>query len=153
MSLLWGTCYDPATAVAKNTTAAQAMTAIDATNLRATFNAPANGIVLVHMACVASGATTFPQVLLGVMNHATPFAVLKRQAPLAGLSGTAVASTFQTMEALFVVTGLTPGAAQDWDAAYGVETAVAATAIRYGGPNGTGINDAWGGFVFECWSV
>jgi hypothetical protein len=56
------------------------------------------------------------------------------QVPGGPLGGTAAATTFLQVEALFVVTGLTSGTAYTWDAAYGVETLVAATGIKYGGP-------------------
>lgn len=150
MSLLWGTCYDPASAQSKVTTAALAMTALDTTNLRASFNAPANGTVLVRMQGTLHGATTFPQILFGVMSGST---VLNRVAPAGMVNGNLAATTFLTVEGLFVVKGLTPGAAQVWDAAYGVETLVASTALKYGGPNNATANDAFGGFIFECWTT
>ena len=150
MTLLWGTCYDPAAAVTKACTAALAMTALDTTNLRATFNAPANGTVLVRLQGTITGAATFPQILLGVMSGAT---VVERMAPKAVVGGTALATTMMDVEALFLVTGLTPAAAQTWDAAYGVEFAVASSNLRYGGPNNTTASDAFGGFVFEVWST
>lgn len=150
MALLAGTLYDPAAAVTKATTAAQAMTAMDTTNLRLTFTAPANGAVLVHMAGVIHGATTFPQVLLGVLDGST---VRGRAVPGGSLGGTALATTFLQIEAYFLVTGLTPGSSYTWDAAYGVETLVASTGIKYGGPNDTTANNAFGGFVYEIWNT
>lgn len=150
MGLLAGTLYDPTTAVSKATTAALAMTALDTTNLRLTFTAPANGTVMVRMGGVLHGATTFPQVLLGILSGST---VVARKAPLANLGGTGVATTFCALEATFVVTGLTAGNSYTWDAAYGVETLVASTGLKYGGPNNSTANDAWGGFTFEVWST
>jgi hypothetical protein len=150
MPLLASATYDPAVAVSKATTAALAMTAIDTANLRVTFNAPGSGKVLVRLQGVLHGATTFPQILLGVMSGAT---VVGRVAPKVTLSGTAVATTFAPAEALFVVGGLTPGAAQTWDAAYGVETLVAATGLKYGGPDNATANDAFGAFLFEVWAA
>lgn len=150
MSLIVAANYDPGTAVSKVTTAALAMTAFDTTNLRLVFNVPASGNVLVRIQCPLHGATTFPQTLLGVLEGST---VIHRQAPMVVLSGTALATTFAVAEAQFVVTGLTPGAAKSWDAAYGVETLVASTGYKYGGPNNTTANDAWGAFVFEVWQA
>lgn len=150
MAALGAVNYDPAVAVSKATSALLAMTAIDTTNLRLTFTVPSNGRVLVRLRCTIQGATTLPQVLLGVLETAT---VKGRQAPAGGLPGTALATTNMTVEALFCVTGLTPGASLTWDAAYGVETIVAATNIKYGGPNDTTANNAWGGFVFEVWEA
>lgn len=154
MSLLWGTCYDPAAAASKVTTAGLAMTALDTANLRATFNAPPNGTVLVRLQGTLHGGTAspwFPVILLGVMSGAT---VLGRNLPAGlpvGLIGSATMPL--TVESQFLVKGLTPGAAQTWDAAYGVEGIVAGSALKYGGPNDTTVNNAFGGFVFECWTT
>ncbi len=152
MSLLWGTCYNPGAAVSKATTAALALTALDTTNLQASFNAPANGTVLVRLQGTLHGATTFPQILLGVLNNSGG-AVLGAVAPAGLPNGNLAATTFLTVEGLFIVKGLTPGAAQVWNAAYGVETLVASTGLKYGGPNNTSANDAFGGFCFECWTT
>lgn len=150
MALLAGTLYDPSTAVTKNTTAALAMTALDTANLRLSFTAPANGAVLVRLNGTIHGATTFPQILLGVLEGST---VKGRVHPRAVIGGTNLATTMLDVEALFVVTGLTPGASLTWDAAYGVETLVAATGLKYGGPNDATANNAWGGFAFEIWNT
>jgi hypothetical protein len=148
MSLLAGVHYDPATAVAKSTASLLAMTAFDTTNLRLTFTAPANGSVLVRIRCVESGATTFPDILLGVLSGAS---VIARQCPIGSIGGTAASTTGVTHEALFTVTGLS--GSQTWDAAYGVETILASTNIHYGGPNDTTANNAWGGFIFEVYDT
>ena len=150
MTLLAGTLYDPAGAVTESTTAALAMTALDTTNLRLSFTVPASGRVLVRLQGALHGATTFPQILLGVLEGAT---VKGRIAPAGLKQGTDLATTFLVVEGLFVVTGLTAGASLTWDAAYGVETAVASTGLKYGGPNNTTANDAFGGFAFEVWSA
>lgn len=150
MGLLAGTAYDPAAAVTKATTAALAMTALDTTNLRLQFNAPASGRVFVRLQGTVHGATTFPQILLGVLEGST---VKGRVAPAGMVNGNLAATTFLTVEGTFVVTGLTPGQQYTWDAAYGVETLVASTGIKYGGPNNTTANDAFGAFIFEVWSA
>jgi hypothetical protein len=151
MGLLAGTLYDPAAAVTKATTAALAMTAMDTTNLRLVFTVPANGRVLVRLAGGAiHGAATYPQILLGVLEGAT---VRGRVTPQVTINGTALATTMATPEALLIVTGLSAGASLTWDAAYGVETLVASTGLKYGGPNNTTANDAFGGFAFEIWST
>jgi len=148
--MLAGKLYDPATAVAKSTAALLAMTALDTVNLRLSFTVPSNGRVMVRMASVVSGGTVFPQVLLGVLEGAT---VRGRIAPTQVVGGTALATTFLGLDALFVVTGLTPAVALNWDAAYGVETLAATSNLRYGGPNNAVANDAWGGFAFEVWDA
>lgn len=150
MNLLAAALYDPAVAVNKVTTAALAMTALDTTNLRLVFTVPPSGRVRVRLVGVIHGATTFPSILLGVMNGA---AVVGRVAPVQSLGNTAVATALVTVEADFVVTGLTPGTSTTWDAAYGVETLVASTGLKYGGPNNTTANDAFGAFLFEIWDV
>ena len=150
MALLAGVNYDPATAVSKSTASLLAMTALDTTNLRLNFTVPANGCVLVRIRTNLSGATTFPSILLGVLNGAT---VVGRQSPNGDLPGTAVATTNVAQEASFAVSGLTPGASLTWDAAYAVQVILASTNIHYGGPNNTTTNDAWGGFSFEVWEA
>jgi hypothetical protein len=150
MALLAGTLYDPASAVSKATTSTLAMTAIDTTNLRLTFSAPASGRVLVRLQGTVHGATTFPQILLGVLEGST---VKGRVSPAGLVNGNLAATTFLTVEGLFVVTGLTAGTSYTWDAAYGVETVVASTGLKYGGPNNTSANDAFGGFAFEVWAA
>lgn len=147
MNLLAAKLYDPSTAVSKATTAALAMTALDTTNLRLAITVPAHGMVRFRLMAVVHGATTFPSILLGVMNGST---VLGRVAPVQSLGNTAVATALVNVEADFIVTGLTPGA-MNVDAAYGVETVVASTGLKYGGPNNTTANDAFGGFCFEAW--
>lgn len=148
MNLLTAALYDPAVAVTKATSALLAMTAVDTTNLRCTFTVPPGGRVRVRIVCILHGATTFPAILLGVMNGAT---VVGRVAPTQDFSN--VATAFATCIAEFVVPGLTPAASLTWDAAYGVETLVAATGIKYGGPNDTTANNAFGAFCFEIWDV
>lgn len=148
MNLLAACLYDPAVAVTKATSALLAMTAVDTTNLRNTFTVPPGGRVRVRLVCTIHGATTFPAILLGVLNGAT---VVARVAPAQDFSN--VATAFATCVAEFVVTGLTPAASLTWDAAYGVETLVAATGIKYGGPNDTTANNAFGAFGFEVWDA
>jgi hypothetical protein len=150
VAILNAVTYDPAVAVTKATTANQVMTAMDTTNLRLGFTVPASGRVQVHLRGTVHGATTFPQILLGVLEGST---VKGRVAPKAVIGGTALATTFMDVEALFVVTGLTVAASLTWDAAWGVETFVAATGIKYGGPNNTTANDAFGAFQFEIWDA
>lgn len=150
MACLGAKAYDPATAVTKNTTANLAMTAVDTTNLRIAFTVPASGRVLWRIMCTVHGATTMPSILLGILEGST---VIARVAPIGGLKNTAVATAMVTQEATGVVEGLTPSASKTWDAAYGVETLIAATGIKYGGPNNTTANDAFGAFIFEIWEA
>lgn len=146
MKLLAAKLYDPSTAVNKATTALLAMTAIDTTNLRLTVTVPSHGYLMIRLAATLHGATTFPQVMLGVLNGSTVVGRVAAQLLPANLAATSVCACF----AEFVVPGLTPGSIT-LDAAYGVETVVAATGLKYGGPNNTTGNDNWGAFRFEIW--
>lgn len=148
--LLASANYDPAGAVSKATDTLIAMTAVDTTNLRVTFTAPANGKVLVRLKCNVTGATTYPRILLGVLDGAT---VKLRLSPTGASMQTGAATVFMAQEATGLVTGLTPGNSYTWDAAYGVEVVIASTNIKYGGPDDASGGDAWGGFVFEVWDT
>lgn len=149
MALLTGINYDPATAVSKATSVALAMTALDTTNLRASFLAPDSGNVLVRLQGTLHGSSSIPSVFLGVMDGST---VVRRVTATVDVS-TASSSYQHRAEAVFTVTGLTPGAALTWDAAYGVETAVSSTGLKYGGPDDATANNAFGAFVFEVWEA
>lgn len=150
MAVLASAQYDPAVAVSKSTTALLAMTAIDTTNLRLTFNAPANGIVFCRLRGAVHGATTFPRIQLGILEAST---VVMRMNPMGQHSGTPLATTQLSQEVNGVITGLTAGSAHTYDAAYGVEIVLAATGLKYGGPNDATGNDAFGAFVFEIWEA
>jgi hypothetical protein len=150
VALLAAALYDPAVAVSKATTAALAMTALDTTNLRLSFTAPANGAVMVRLQGTLHGAATFPQILFGILQGST---VIARVSPAGLLNGNAAATNFLTVESTFVVPSLTPGASLTWDAAYGVETLVASTGLKYGGPNDATANNAFGAFLYEIWTT
>lgn len=147
MNLLAAKMYDPAVAVSKATSSLLAMTALDTTNLRLNVTVPAHGMVRFRGQVTITGATTFPVIYLGVLAGST---VVGRVSPT-DFPGTANAAT-QTAPAMvdFVATGLTPGAT-NFDLAYGVEVVVASTNIKYGGPNDTTTNNAWGAALFEAW--
>jgi hypothetical protein len=147
MNLLGAILYDPAVAVTRATSALLAMTALDTTNLRLTVTVPAHGMLRIRIRCIVHGATTFPTILLGCLEGST---VRGRVSPLGGLKTTAVATAQVTQEADYILTGLTPGSIT-LDAAYAVEVVVAATGIKYGGPNNATTNDAFGGIQFEIY--
>lgn len=146
MKLLASKLYDPGTAETKATSSLLALTAMDTTNLRNSFIIPSHGMVLVKMRGVIHGATTLPALLLGILDGST---IRGRIAPIQ-IFNTVPATGLISIEATFSMSGLTPGAVS-WDAAYGVETVVASSAIKYGGPNDTTGNNAFGGFLFEVW--
>lgn len=147
MALLASVNYDPAVAVNKVTTSLLAMTAIDTTNLRLTFTAPANGAVLVRLKGTTHGASSSPVILLGVLSGST---VVARAAPIGG-KYIVSATSREAVEAVFVVTGLS--GSQTWDAAYAVQRLFAGTGLKYGGPDDTTTNNAYGGFLFEVWET
>jgi hypothetical protein len=151
-NLLAGVNYDPATAAGPSVASLAAMAAVDTTNLRLTFTAPASGKVLARLRTVFGGAATYPNVLLGVLDGST---VRLRQAGLGGLlnSGTIAATDLHVHEAQGVISGLTPGNSYTFDAAYGVEGAIASQVMRYGGPDNATASDAYGGFAFEIWTA
>lgn len=147
-TLLGSKMYDPGTAVNAVCTSLTAMTALDTTNLRLTFTAPASGKVLVRLRGVLHGATTYPVILLGVLDSTT---VRARTAPIGALKTTAVSTAQIAVEGQSIVTGLS--GSYTWDAAYAVQVLKASTGLKYGGPNNTTTNDAFGGFLFEIWAV
>lgn len=147
MNLLGSVCYDPAAAVSKGTTQLQAMTAFDTTNLRVTATVPSHGKVRVRMACNVTGGTTNPAILLGVLNTTN---IVGRVAPLFFPGTNSSTTQLATAVAEFIMSGLAAGST-NFDAAYAVQQVVAATNIRYGGPNNTTAATAWGGFCFEIW--
>jgi len=154
MTLLNGKLYNPAAMVSKTTIAALALTALDTTNLRLGFTAPSNGIVQVRLAGTTHGwsASPFnPSILLGVLSGSTVMGVVSANGyPQAAVGAS---TTYVSVEALFLVTGLTAGTAYTFDAAYGVEVGVAASGLKYGGPNDGTAGTAFGGFVFEIWDT
>jgi len=149
-TLLAGKLYDPSTAVNKVCTSLLAMTAIDTTNLRLVFTAPPSGSVLVRLGAPVHGATTFPQILFGVLDGSS---VRARTSPAGALKNTALATAQLALEGQAIVTGLTPGNSYTWDAAYAVQVLIASTGLKYGGPNNATTNDAWGGFLYEIWRL
>jgi hypothetical protein len=149
MALLAHATYDPAAAVTKNTTALLAMTALDTTNLRVTFTVPANGSVLVRLKGLIHGSTGVPDVLLGILDGST---LRGRMSPF-GFRLQALVTERNTGEAVYTITGLTPGSSQTWDAAYGCEALQAGSGIKYGGPDNATTDDAFGAFSFEVWEA
>lgn len=147
-NLLAGTHYDPAVAVTKSTSAGAAMAAFDTTNLRLTFTAPSTGKVLVRLRCAGSGATTYSVVHLGVLDGAT----VKGRVPAFAFMNAGTTVGLVAFHGEFVVSGLTPSNSYTWDAAFGIELAVAAS-LAYGGPNDATGADAWGGFAYEIWQA
>jgi hypothetical protein len=153
-NLLGGVNYDPAAAVSKSVSALLALTALDTTNLRLAFTAPASGQVAVRLRGVMHGATgNMATIHLGVLESST---VKMRQAVWShtNQSGTIAATDQIPCEAFAVIGGLTPSASLTWDAAYAVEaTGAAGMNLKYGGPDNATTNDAFGGFTFEIWEA
>jgi hypothetical protein len=144
-SLLGAILYDPASAATKATSSLLAMTAVDTTNLRLTVVVPSHGMIRIKMQVPYEGATTYPEILLGAMVSST---VIGRVQPVCTAGATALATTRMVCYADFIVTGLTAGTTVI-DAAYGVEIVLASTNLKYGGPNDTTTDNAWGAFIYQ----
>lgn len=149
MACLGAVAYDPVAAVTKGT-AASVMAAFDTTNARITFTVPSSGKVLIRIACPVHGATTFSTYLFGILEGSS---VIVRSCPNGGLKTTAVATAMVMQESTFVISGLTPGGSKTYDAAWGCETFVASSLLKYGGPNDTTANNAFGALIFEVWEA
>lgn len=150
MACLGSVLYDPGTLATKSAASLLAMTAFDTTNARITFTAPANGIVLARIRVAGKGAATEPALLLGILDGAT---VRGRQVPIVNRLNLSGSSQLIQHEAAFLVTGLTPGNSYTWDAAYGVELAVASKLLGWGGPDDATTNNAYGALSYEIWDT
>lgn len=151
MSLLAGVNYDPATQVVKSCAANLAMTALDTTNLRLTFQAPTSGNVLVRLRGGLFISSYPPAaVMLGVLEGAT---IKVRGVPLGQINTYIGGASIQGIELMTAITGLSPGSSYTWDAAYGIENPNSSTSLRYGGPNDATAQNANGAFTFEVWTA
>lgn len=151
-NLLAGIMYDPSTAASLSTSLA-AMTAMDTTNLRNTFTAPASGNVFWRIRTLITGSASapLPSVLLGIKESST---VVARQAPEIFAMATSTTLPFWVLEASGVISGVSAGS-HSYDASYAVQLVGGSTnfKIKYGGPNNTTANDAWGGILFDIWTA
>jgi hypothetical protein len=152
-SLLSAILYDPTTAASKST-ALSAMTALDTSNLRATFTAPASGKVLWRIRTVIGSANVspIPSVLLGILESST---VVARQAcAISNAGGTGSSFPSFVHDASGLVTGVSAGS-HSWDAAWAIQLAGGSAnyKLRYGGPDDTTTNNAWGGCLFELYAA
>jgi hypothetical protein len=148
MGLLARRLYNPAAVVSKATDTVLDMVELDTANLRNNFVMPANGLVMVKLKGVVTGATTFPGIKLGIRDTGVN---LLRMTPM-GASMQAQATTLMAQECSAVISGIA-GTTYNWDATYGVENVVASTNLKYGGPNDASGADAYGGFLFEIWEA
>jgi hypothetical protein len=147
-NLLGGIFYDPTSAATKAATSLLAMTALDTTNLRLTITTPPSGKVLWRVRAQSHGSTTVGQLLLGVMEAA---AVVARAAPVMAMPQTLLATSCVALEASGIMS--LSGGSHTLDAAYAVQTVMGAGGVKYGGPNNTTTDDAFGGLAFELWRV
>ncbi len=153
--LLAWTNYDPSTAdTSKLISANIAITALDTTNLRLTFVCPSSGNVQVRLRGTASGTTgATANWTFGVLDGATVRGRIRGAGGYWDTATSSVATSQWAHEGVFLVTGLTPGTSYTWDAAYGVDSTQASGALKWGGPNNTTQDDAWGGFSYDIWNV
>lgn len=127
---LLGYCqYDPATTVLK-LISTLSFTALDTTNLRVTFTAPASGVVEIHFGAWGSNNgvnSNGPNI--GVLQGSTVIA-------LSGYQGMSVAgSQFGPIAVTRRIAGLTPGASYTWDLAAASSQSGPNVAVQYGGGN------------------
>ncbi len=148
-SLLGSITYDPSTAAGAVTTSLLAMTVLDTTNARITFTAPSSGKVFWRIRTVYTGSTTYGSTFLGILDGAT---VKARVAPIYGLATASAAGSPVVLDASGLVTGLS--GSYTWDAAYAVQVVSGAGGtLKWGGPNNTTANDAWGALCYEIWAA
>lgn len=146
-NLLAAANYDPGTAATSAISATTVMTALDTTNLRLTFTAPASGRVRVVLRAMAEGgSSTAAMIHLGVLESAT---IMGRSCAYCNWAnnGTVVATDHLIYQSEFVVSGLSAGS-HTWDAACAVETAGTGLSLKWGGPNDTTADNAFGGFSY-----
>lgn len=144
MKLLGAVAYDPASRVQHSVSSLLAMTALDTTNARITFTAPASGKVFWRVSCAYVGTGTGgDKLFLGVLDGST---VRARRAGMTSERQVGV------LEMSGVIDGLTPSSSYTFDAAYGVDN-VASGNFEYGGPNDTTADNASGALIFEIWAV
>ncbi len=153
--LLGAVTYDPSTAVVSQSLGSGLqMTAIDTTNLRLTFTGPSRGIVYVRVRGVVSGTTAAGyNSMFGVLDGATVRFRARGGGGFNEIASSPVATDQLIFNAQGIVTGLTGGTSYTWDAAYGVESTQASAVLKYGGPNNTTQDDAWGGLSFDVWNA
>ena len=82
MACLGAVLYDPASIATGTLSALKAMTAMDTTNARITFTAPANGKVLVKIRAACKGSTIAGAYLFGVLDGST----VRGRRPVHGVS-------------------------------------------------------------------
>lgn len=148
MSLLGAVYYNPTTRVGVQPLAVTGLTAIDTSNLRISFTAPATGRVMVRMQAAIVRADTgyAPNQFVGVLRGSTNLGVtLPFVSGDQFLSGSTL---LRTWTAAMPVTGLTAGSAQTWDAAIQCTVANGSGGIFYGGGNTA---SQVGGFAFEIY--
>ncbi len=152
--LAWAN-YDPGTADASKLLSSNlAMTALDTTNLRLTFVCPSSGNVQVRLRGTASGTTgATANWTFGVLDGATVRGRIRGAGGYWDTATSPVATSQWAHEGVFLVTGLTPGTSYTWDAAYGVDATQASGALKWGGPDDSTQDNAWGGFSYDIWNV
>jgi hypothetical protein len=150
---LGGTVYDPSTAGALTLTADTAMADCDATNLALTITAPASQNIWWRARVVYTGASsTVGSCLLGI-REGSSLVGGTRQGPRRSIAESMLASSATVLEASGFITGISAGS-HTYKLAAGTQLAASAGgALKWGGPNNTTANDAWGGALFEIWAA
>lgn len=152
MSLLDRAAPDPAGVASASCASLTAMTALGST-AQVTFTAPANGIVQCRMRGCIHGVASTPAILFGAKEITPSAGTLRGRIVPLGAKVTSANTVLHVREGLWIVSGLTPGNSYTWQAAMGVETLVASSALKWGGPNDAVTNNAFGQLIFEVWST
>lgn len=133
-SLLGQAYYDPGSATTITTTSTT-FAAMDTTNLRCAFTAPASGKVIIKYGCWINGT----QPTIGFLDGST----VKGCVLLATINGFQMGSK--------LITGLTPGVSYNYDLAYASSTGGLTTTAKYGG--GLTAGNEFGAAFIEAWSA
>lgn len=118
--------------------------ALDTVNLRATFVAPASGIVVVKFGCYVFGGANV-QPVLGILEGANCVGLSEgfANATLNGLQGNLMGSKR--------ITGLVPGSVHKYDLAIACAAGGSAVSAAYGG--GESATTGFGAAYIEVWSA
>ena len=133
-SLLGSAYYEPGS-VATYTTTSTTFAAIDTTNLRVTFTAPASGNVIIKFGAWINGT----QPDLGVLEGSTVRAL--------SLCGTLASQQAGTKK----ITGLTPGVSYTYDLAFASTTGGVTTTVKAGGALTSAAG--YGPAFIEIWAI
>lgn len=150
MGLLFSKYLNPSTGESKFTGSVNGATpALDNGNLlRTQFTTPSSGKVLARISIGGQGSAVAASILLGFKKWSDGSDVVTSLPKVSHPGGS---TSVYHYEALFVIEGLTPGAAQDWYPFYTTIVGETGTNLVFGGTVGSGT--AKGPVGVEIWST